>query len=763
MQLQTGRPLKVFLSHASQDILIVRVLCDALKADGIAVWLAEDDLDPGTRWQNKIPEVVRTSDVVLVCLSEGSVNKEGYFQKEIEIALDAASEKPEDKIFLIPVKLDKCVIPGRLGVFHWVELFNGTTIIRENYLKLRRSLVSRARDVGANLTFEEKELINNATHSPESLKELTFDHDSLDFLRLKQEHRTIMEVASLIRQIEPSILQPIMLSYDEKSFKTWSRDDFTELIGEWKKRGILKWEKGIGLATGMRSIIRSYLERDTPLTAAKIHETALIFYQTRLQTVSDDRRRLIVEELYHQAALSEITGVQVNLTEILAKRLDQYPSFLKNSQMDWRVSLEQLREAIEFDNEFLELVGNEIIGDLLNEIKKQAEIELVSEVQMEADEQVANGGHEMKLSGKQFEKLQNALLNAFPQIDELERMTRFKLEVNVHEIGFGDLRNYAFKLIMWAQANGRLQELVIGARQSNPGNKDLFEIAQELNLAITNVPSKRELQRIIRDGNGLLEINEWQSRLARIEYQVCRVEIKLNNRKHVYGTGFLIGKDVVITNYHVMKYVIEKEKRMKGGQSWGDAADVVLQFDLKVVDSRENQGVAYTLEEKWLIDASTTSPFDEEPKLGESPDKDHLDYVLLRVKGCPGDETIGKSEPGAPKRGWIDISPEPYDFHPDSAVIIIQHPRAAPLKLAIDTQSILGLNENGTRVKYRTNTEPGSSGSPCFSLNWELIALHHLGDPDFSIGHQPEYNQGVPFHAIYERLKRLNLLDEIQN
>jgi V8-like Glu-specific endopeptidase len=145
------------------------------------------------------------------------------------------------------------------------------------------------------------------------------------------------------------------------------------------------------------------------------------------------------------------------------------------------------------------------------------------------------------------------------------------------------------------------------------------------------------------------------------------------------------------------------------------------------------------------------------------PDEDQLDYALLRLDGSPGGESIGKSEPGAPTRGWIKIPEKPYDFAPDSALLIVQHPSAGPLKLALDTQAIRGLNENGTRVKYRTNTEAGSSGSPCFNINWELVALHHAGDPNFSIVHQPEYNQGIPFHAIYELLKKRNLLDEIQN
>jgi V8-like Glu-specific endopeptidase len=77
--------------------------------------------------------------------------------------------------------------------------------------------------------------------------------------------------------------------------------------------------------------------------------------------------------------------------------------------------------------------------------------------------------------------------------------------------------------------------------------------------------------------------------------------------------------------------------------------------------------------------------------------------------------------------------------------------KGAPLKLAMETQAIMGLNQNSTRVKYRTNTEPGSSGSPCFDADWNLVALHHLGDPNFS---KPEYNQGIPFMAILDALEK---------
>ena len=67
------------------------------------------------------------------------------------------------------------------------------------------------------------------------------------------------------------------------------------------------------------------------------------------------------------------------------------------------------------------------------------------------------------------------------------------------------------------------------------------------------------------------------------------------------------------------------------------------------------------------------------------------------------------------------------------------------MKLALDTQAVIGLNANGTRVRYRTNTDPGSSGSPVFTMDWDLVALHHLGDPDW---HNPGFNQGVPIELI---------------
>src|SRR5258708_40155769 len=54
-------------------------------------------------------------------VSSHAVNKYGYVQKEIRLALDAADKKPERTIFIIPLKLDECPVPESLGRWHWLN------------------------------------------------------------------------------------------------------------------------------------------------------------------------------------------------------------------------------------------------------------------------------------------------------------------------------------------------------------------------------------------------------------------------------------------------------------------------------------------------------------------------------------------------------------------------------------------------------------------------------------------------------------------
>jgi TIR domain len=138
-----SRPLHVFLCHSSGDKATVRKLYQRLRNDGFDPWLDEEKLLPGQDWRQEIPKAVRSADVVLVCLSHGSITKEGFVQKEIKFALDVADEKPEGTIFIIPVKLEECEVPNRLSDRHWVNLFE-----RIGYERLIRALQARASALG---------------------------------------------------------------------------------------------------------------------------------------------------------------------------------------------------------------------------------------------------------------------------------------------------------------------------------------------------------------------------------------------------------------------------------------------------------------------------------------------------------------------------------------------------------------------------------------------------------------------------------------
>ena len=136
------------------------------------------------------------------------------------------------------------------------------------------------------------------------------------------------------------------------------------------------------------------------------------------------------------------------------------------------------------------------------------------------------------------------------------------------------------------------------------------------------------------------------------------------------------------------------------------------------------------------------------------PAPDELDYAIVRLDGTPGNDPVGaKASPNSPPRGWIGVSEKPFAFNAQAPLMVLQHPDAAPLKLALEMNGIIGLNANRTRVRYTVNTEGGSSGSPCFSTDFQLVALHHAGDPNFAAGHKPTFNQGIPFDAIVALLE----------
>ena len=169
-----------------------------------------------------------------------------------------------------------------------------------------------------------------------------------------------------------------------------------------------------------------------------------------------------------------------------------------------------------------------------------------------------------------------------------------------------------------------------------------------------------------------------------------------------------------------------------------------------LADGSRSEGAVVRLQSaNWRVDDSPYSQAEAEDQPDrELPSLDQLDYAVLRLERSVGNEAIGNNpSPGAPPRGWIKLNGQP-PLEQGMPLLIAQHPNGSPLKLAFDTKSLIGVNGNGTRVRYATNTEHGSSGSPCFNIDWQLVALHHLGDPAW----KSQFNEGVPIGVIAKRL-----------
>ena len=118
-----NRRTKVFLCHAGEDKHFVQEIYKKLRADGFDPWLDKEDLLPGQLWKDEIPRVIHSAACMLVFLSNKSVAKRGYVQKEFKLALETLEEIPEGQIFLIPVRINECKIPDQFSRLHCCDLF----------------------------------------------------------------------------------------------------------------------------------------------------------------------------------------------------------------------------------------------------------------------------------------------------------------------------------------------------------------------------------------------------------------------------------------------------------------------------------------------------------------------------------------------------------------------------------------------------------------------------------------------------------------
>ncbi len=216
------------------------------------------------------------------------------------------------------------------------------------------------------------------------------------------------------------------------------------------------------------------------------------------------------------------------------------------------------------------------------------------------------------------------------------------------------------------------------------------------------------------------------ARGADVRRAVGMVEVNLGGESRT-GTGFLISGGLFITNAHVIK-----------------TADEALQTS--VTFDRELDVARIPL-------AGTSFRLDPARFFASSPE-DVLDFTVIAL----GPVISGPAT--AESLGYCPLSPEPNRHVIGMNVNIIQHPRGNYKQVAIRNNLLTFRTERS--LLYETDTEVGSSGSPVFSDLWDVVALHHFGQPSIArldAGNARDLpvhaNEGIRISAIHGALTAL--------
>jgi len=358
----------------------------------------------------------------------------------------------------------------------------------------------------------------------------------------------------------------------------------------------------------------------------------------------------------------------------------------------------------------------------------------------------------VKLSGAQYAVLVEALKTLFDW-DGLDALLLFRLDKQLSAVVGRDAGadRVCLAVVRRAEMEIWLDDLILAMREARPGHPGLETLAAELRLGSSLGPGEKDaLERLYRDTGGHLDTQVLIARIGENEARVCRISYPNKTGKRIFGTGFLVAADIVMTNYHVVRDLT---------QNAADPSDVRLLFDYRLDADGDtlNPGSSHGLARDWLIDSSPFSRVDfVYSDVPADTDPEQLDYALLRIREPLGAMPVGSAKGYDPRaaavRGWIAIPDGAERLAVNAPLFILQHPDGGPVKLAWHPASVIASNRAGTRVRHKTATLAGSSGSPCFNEHWKLVALHHAGDPNFD--HPAEYNQAVPIAAIMSLLEK---------
>ena len=121
---------RIFISYTRADLHLVDPVYRFLSTVGCKPWMDVHNLAPGIEFRPEIEKQIRETDYFIACLSSNCVDRRGFVQKELKIALDVLDEFPFGSIFLVPVRLDPCQIPNPFLKLNYVDMFSPGAKVR---------------------------------------------------------------------------------------------------------------------------------------------------------------------------------------------------------------------------------------------------------------------------------------------------------------------------------------------------------------------------------------------------------------------------------------------------------------------------------------------------------------------------------------------------------------------------------------------------------------------------------------------------------
>ncbi|KPI17995.1 hypothetical protein OV450_7959 [Actinobacteria bacterium OV450] len=206
---------------------------------------------------------------------------------------------------------------------------------------------------------------------------------------------------------------------------------------------------------------------------------------------------------------------------------------------------------------------------------------------------------------------------------------------------------------------------------------------------ILNLPQAHE--RVIGLSSDLQAWN-FLPRGARAGSTVARITLRHASREIPHGTGFLVSPRLLMTNHHVLP-------------DEGFTRRCFLEFNAQVTMDL-------------VADAVIRMDFD--PGAFFTADRE-LDFALVAVAPAVDGRLPGQIF------GWNRLSAQIGNLVIGERVNIIGHPSGRLKEVALRDNALLVRLEDF--LHYKTDTEPGNSGSPVFNDQWEVVALHHSGVP----------------------------------